>query len=274
MLGEQIWAAVTHVGWRDLLVCLLVLTPLEHLLPAHEKALKLRRGVWTDLAHLFLSGIPIRVGLTLLILGAAMTGAAVVPSGWQAAVRDWPLWLQVIAATVVADLGFYLAHRAMHRIPFLWRFHAIHHSSEELDWLAAYRVHPVDQIIVKGTSLVPVYALGFSAEAILLAAVIYAWQSLLVHSNIRLPLGPLRYWIVGPEFHHWHHANERAAYDRNFSGQLPLWDLVFGTALLPGRLPERYGVDDPVPPDWAGQIAYPFRRAREEGAARAPEAEG
>lgn len=273
MPGDFLYLAVTHVSWRDLLLCLLVLTPLEHLLPAHEKALRLRRGAMTDVAHLFLSGIPIRLGLMLLVWTAAVGGAAVVPSGWQAGVQGLPLWVQVIAATVVADLGFYLSHRAMHRVPVLWRFHAIHHSSEEMDWLAAYRVHPVDQIIVKGTSLVPVYALGFSTEAILISAVIYTWQALLVHSNIRLPLGPLRFWIVGPEFHHWHHANERAAYDRNFSGQLPLWDILFRTAHLPGRLPERYGVDDPVPGDWLGQIAYPFRRPRpEEG--RAAEGEG
>lgn len=263
MLADIAHSALTAIGWRDLLICLLVLTPLEHILPLHEKARALRRGWWTDMAHFFLSGIFIRFGLMLVIWASAMAGAAVVPDGWQAAVTGLPVWVQVILATLIADLGFYLSHRAMHRIPALWHFHAVHHSSEEMDWLAAYRVHPVDQVIVKGASLIPMYALGFSATAIVIAALIYQWQALLVHSNIRLPLGPFRLLVVGPEFHHWHHANEREAYDKNFSGQLPIWDIVFRTLHLPGRMPQKYGVDDPVPESWSGQLAYPFRRNAE-----------
>jgi sterol desaturase/sphingolipid hydroxylase (fatty acid hydroxylase superfamily) len=263
---ETVAGFVLNFGWRDLIICVLVLTPLEHLLPLHEKARLLRRGFLTDVMHLFVSGIFIRFGLMLVIVAAAVLGASVVPGGLQDRVMGMPLWLQVVIATVIADLGFYLAHRAMHRIPALWRFHAIHHSSEEMDWLAAYRVHPVDQVIVKGASLVPMYALGFTAEAILIAAVIYHWQAMLVHSNIRVPLGPLRFLVVGPEFHHWHHANEREAYDKNFSGQLPVWDWVFRTLHMPGRMPVKYGVDDPVPETWAGQMAYPFRTG-ETGAA-------
>lgn len=269
-LLDILYHAVTGFSWRDLLICLLVLTPLEHLLPIHEKARALRRGWLTDVVHFFFSGIFIRFGLMLVIWAAATLGAAAVPSALQLGIQSQALWVQVILATIIADLGFYLSHRAMHRIPALWHFHAVHHSSEEMDWLAAYRVHPVDQIIVKGSSLIPMFALGFSAEAILIASLIYTWQALLVHSNIRLPLGPLRLLVVGPEFHHWHHANEREAYDKNFSGQLPIWDIVFRTIHMPGRMPERYGVDEPMPESWSGQMAYPFRRNAE---ARVAEAE-
>ncbi len=251
---------VFHVGWRDLLICILVLTPIEHLLPLYKQAQFPRRGWLTDMGHLFLSGILIRFGMMILISGSAAIGAMAVPSGVQAWVGGLPLWLQVILASLIADLGVYLGHRAMHEIPGLWHFHAVHHSSENLDWLAAYRVHPVDQMIIKGASLIPMYALGFSAEALLIAVIIYKWQALLEHANIRIPLGPLRFVLVGPEFHHWHHANERDARDKNFSAQFPLWDILFNTLHLPGRMPQRYGVDDPVPSTWMGQIAYPFRR--------------
>lgn len=222
--------------------------------------IQLRRGWFTDVAHFFLSGIFIRPGLALVIWGAAILGAMAVPASWQAWTLALPLWAQVVFSTLIADLGFYLAHRAMHRIPILWKFHAVHHSSEKMDWLAAYRVHPIDQIIVKGASLVPSYALGVSAEAILISAFIYQWQALLIHSNIRLPLGSLRLLVAGPEFHHWHHANDSEARDKNFSGQLPLWDIVFRTLYLPGRMPDRYGVDDAVPSNWFEQIMFPFRR--------------
>jgi sterol desaturase/sphingolipid hydroxylase (fatty acid hydroxylase superfamily) len=147
----------------------------------------------------------------------------------------------------------------MHSIPVLWHFHAVHHSSEEMDWLAAYRVHPVDQVILKGVSMIPLYALGFSANAILIVASLNVWHALWVHSNVRLPTGLLSLVIAVPKFHHWHHANERGSRDKNFSAQFPVWDLVFGTLYLPERAPHRFGVDDPVPKNWAGQIIYPFR---------------
>lgn len=263
------------LNFRDFLLFLLVFTPIEHLFPIHEKSRALRRGWFTDVLHFFLSGILIRLGLTGVIVLSASVGSAIVSPGLSDAIQSMPLWLEIAAAILIADLGFYLAHRAMHQSRFLWHFHAVHHSSEEMDWLAAYRVHPVDQVFVKGASLVPVFVLGFSESAIVIATLIYHWQALLIHSNVRVRLGPLRLLVAGPEFHHWHHANEREAYDRNFSGQLPLWDFVFRTAYLPGRMPTRYGVNDAVPTGWLGQLGYPFARLAERDPVtnQAPEAE-
>lgn len=247
------------LNFRDFLLFFLVFTPLEHLLPIHEKSRGFRRGWLTDVLHFFLSGIFIRLGLTAVIVISADIGVSMVPVSFSEVLKALPLWLQVLLAIFIADLGFYFAHRAMHSLPVLWRFHAVHHSSEEMDWLAAYRVHPVDQVLVKGASLVPIYMLGFSNSAILLAALIYHWQALLIHSNVRVPLGVLRRLVAGPEFHHWHHANEREAIDKNFSGQLPFWDIVFRTLHMPGRMPSRYGVNDAVPQGYMAQLAYPFR---------------
>ncbi len=182
----------------------------------------------------------------------------IVPDTWQETLRNLPIWVQLPLVIVVSDLGFYLSHRLMHAHPALWKFHAVHHSSEELDWLASFRVHPVDQVLVKGSALLPIFVLGFSEAAIVLSYFLYQWHALLLHSNVRLPLGPLRWIIATPEFHHWHHANERDVWDKNFSGQLPLWDILFGTAHMPGKMPEVYGVDDKVPEGYLGQLAYPF----------------
>ncbi|TIU26733.1 MAG: sterol desaturase family protein, partial [Mesorhizobium sp.] len=145
------------------------------------------------------------------------------------AVSSQPLWLQLIEIIVIADVGLYWAHRAFHAVPFLWRFHAIHHSIEELDWLAGHRIHPVDQILTKSVSLVPVFLLGFSNSAIALFALIFQAHALLLHANVRLNIGPIRWLIASPQFHHWHHANERAAYDKNFAAQLSFIDKLFGT---------------------------------------------
>lgn len=104
-----------------------------------------------------------------MVVGAAMLLAQrFVPEALTAAVQSQPVWLQAIEALLIADIGFYLAHRAFHAVPFLWRLHAIHHSIEEMDRLAAHRVQPVDQILTKSASFLPLFALGFSAEAVLI----------------------------------------------------------------------------------------------------------
>ena len=115
------------------------------------------------------------------------------------------------------------------------KIHSGHHSIEELDWLAAYRVHPLDQIATKAVSYLPVYALGFSDPAILAFVFVYKWQSLFIHSNCLIDFGPLKWIFSSPQFHHWHHANEPAALDKNFAGQLPFLDLTFGTAYMPSH---------------------------------------
>ncbi len=260
------------LDFRTFLLFLLVFSPLEHLLPIHEKARLLRRGWLTDVLHFFLSGILIRLGLFGVIVLSVQLGSFSVPSALRENLVSLPLLVQLAMVIIVADLGFYLAHRLMHTVPFLWKFHAVHHSSEELDWLAAFRVHPVDQVIVKGASLIPIFALGFSEAAILISAVIYSWHSIILHSNINVPFGPFKWLVASPEFHHWHHANHREAYDKNFAGQLSIWDLVFGTAHLPDRMPERYGVSETVPETYLGQLAYPFERA-DDRVRRKPEAQ-
>jgi sterol desaturase/sphingolipid hydroxylase (fatty acid hydroxylase superfamily) len=138
----------------------------------------------------------------------------------------------------------------------------VHHSIEAMDWLAAHRVHPIDQILTKSASFLPVFALGFAMEPILIFALLYQWQSLLIHANTRIGFGPLRWIVASPHFHHWHHANDAAARDKNFAGQLSLLDLCFGTLHLPRRAPERYGIDEAMPRSYLGQLAYPFARQR------------
>jgi sterol desaturase/sphingolipid hydroxylase (fatty acid hydroxylase superfamily) len=181
------------------------------------------------------------------------------PSQFLAWTAALPLWLQVALALVISDLSFYSVHRLFHKIPWLWKFHAVHHSIEELDWLAAHRIHPVDQILTKGASLVPIFALGFSDSAIGIYALLYHWQTLLEHSNVRVSFGPLRWIIASPQFHHWHHADQREAFDKNFASQLSILDACFGTLHMPGNeYPSRYGTYEPVPREYIAQLRYPF----------------
>lgn len=253
----------------DLLILLamaLVFVPLERVLPARP-----HRWSWprmrVDLLHLFVSGTVIKFAGGAVILGMMVVAARLTPGAVRAAVQAQPEWLQFIEILLLADLGFYAAHRLFHAVPALWRFHEVHHSSEQLDWLAAYRVHPVDQILNSAMILGPVILLGFSAGPLIVYAMIYRWHSILLHSNVRVDFGPLRWIVASPLFHHWHHADQPDAYDRNFGGQLVIFDWLFGTLNLGSRkLPERYGLSPPIPAGYLAQLTHPLRPARGEPA--------
>lgn len=247
--------------FRAFLLLALVFIPLEQLLPERADQKFFRRGWLNDLVYALFNGILIRVGLMVVIVAIVIASNWIIPAAFKAAVASQPVWLQAIELIVLADLGFYAMHRLFHAVPLLWRFHAVHHSIEEMDWLAGHRVHPVDQILTKAASMVPCFALGFSEWAIVIYFAIYSWHSVLLHANTRLSFGPLRWLIASPAFHHWHHANQREAYDKNFAAQLAIWDVIFKTSHMPkgGELPDRYGVDDPVPATYVDQLIYPFR---------------
>jgi sterol desaturase/sphingolipid hydroxylase (fatty acid hydroxylase superfamily) len=262
-------AMVFHFDW--LVLPLLVFVPLERLFAARPSQRIFRRGWFTDLTYVFLNRPVIQFGVIAVIVAATMAADHVVPARLRSTIGSQPIWLQVVQIFFLADLGFYAAHRMFHAVPALWRFHAIHHSIEELDWLAAARVHPIDQIVTKGISLVPPFIVGYSDGALAIFTFIYFWHSFLLHSNVRLGLGPLNRVLATPVFHHWHHAVDRDARDTNFAAQLSLLDTIFGTYRLPAdRTPSRFGTDDAVPGTYLRNLLYPLaRRRRAAGALRA-----
>ncbi|HWT13442.1 MAG TPA: sterol desaturase family protein [Allosphingosinicella sp.] len=239
----------------------LLFVPLERLLGARKQQPALRRHWQLDLAYVFANGIVIRIALTVVAVAALAASPMLVSADLRNAVQAQPIWVQFVELLLVSDLIFYLSHRLFHAVPALWRIHQVHHSIEEMDWLAAHRIHPVDQILCKGASILPIFALGFAPAAIGIFALVYHMHTLLLHANLRLGFGPLRWLLTSPDFHHWHHCRDREAWDRNFGTQLAIWDFLFGTAHLPkGRTAQSFGLADPVPATYAGQLLHPFRR--------------
>jgi sterol desaturase/sphingolipid hydroxylase (fatty acid hydroxylase superfamily) len=244
------------------LLAALIFIPIEQLWPWRRQAI-LRPGWAADLAYISVNGLFIWLGISAVLLAATTAQRLWMPGGIDAFVSRQPLWLQTIAALLVGDFCLYWAHRALHRSPFLWRFHAIHHAIEELDWAAAYHSHPIDAVVLKGAAVGSVVALGFSPIAIGIYMMIYGWVSLAVHSNVRVTAGPLRWLVSSSAFHRWHHSNEREARDRNFAAIVSLWDFIFRTAFLPaGRMPKVYGIDGGMPLAYADQLLNPFRVRR------------
>jgi len=234
---------VTLADLQLLAAAVLLFVPLERLLPLHRDQTAARPGLGVDLLHLFASGFLIRTGATAITVVLSIGAASIVPDEVRELVRGQPVWAQFIELLLLSDLCFYIAHRTVHAVPSLWRFHAVHHSSKQLDWLATYRVHPLDQIFNSAVIALPAIALGFAPLALLIYAFLYRWHSMLLHSNIKIELGLLGWLVATPRFHHWHHANEPKAFNKNFGGQLSIWDRLFRSAYDEDSLPTDYGSD-------------------------------
>jgi lathosterol oxidase len=217
------------------------------------------RTAWrTDLAHFAVSHLLVQLTVFLTMLPAATFFRWAVSDRFQAAISAQPIWLQFLESMFVADLFAYLAHRAFHEAPVLWRFHQIHHSSEQLDWLASSRLHIVDIVVTRAFGFLPLYILGFAPAAIAAYLAWASFQAIFIHANVRFSFGPLRQVLATPQFHHWHHS--ATLYNKNFAVHLPVIDRIFGTFHLPGNeWPREYGIQGaPVPDGYVRQLVYPF----------------
>jgi len=259
-------ARSSHLGldWLalDLLLLVVIFVPLERAFARLPEQPVFRRGWRTDLAHFFVSH------LLLQLVALATVAPALLLFRWaawpalQQAVAAQPLPLQLLEAILAADLASYAAHRAFHAVPWLWRFHAIHHSSEALDWLAGSRLHLVDVVVTRAVAFVPLFVLGFEHAALAAYLVWVSVQATWIHANLGARTGWLDHVLVTPRFHHWHHAADAEAEDKNFAVHFPWIDRLFGTHHLPAAAwPARYGVLSERPPEgWAAQLVWPFQR--------------
>lgn len=240
----------------------LMFAPIERLLPRH-RGQRLFRPEWQeDLFYYLVSSMMVQL-ITFLALAPstfvmAKTGGF---ADFRAAVASLPWIAQFLMVMVLTDLAQYWFHRAFHRVPFLWGFHAVHHSAKSMDWLAGARMHFVEIILLRGVTSLPLLTFGFSPSVMqAYIAFVYVYASL-VHANLRGDFDRIGRFLVTPRFHHWHHAIEAEGVDKNFAIHFPLLDRLFGTYHFPaGRWPTGYGVPETVPKGYRAQFLYPFRR--------------
>ena len=244
----------------DIVVLSAIFVPIELFLPKRESQTKFHEEWRTDLVYFAISHLLVQ--LTAVII---KTPAEFIFRDWglndvQSVVSGWPFLIQVFVAILVADLCQYTIHRAFHRLPYLWRVHSVHHSIWAVDWIAGSRLHLVDILITRSLSYIPLYALGFSMAAFYTYVAIVSIQAVAAHANTRLPFGYLKYLLVTPQYHHWHHTEDPKFYDRNFAIHLPLVDMLFGTYYLPGdQWPDSFGLaTTQFPKGYLRQLVYPF----------------
>jgi sterol desaturase/sphingolipid hydroxylase (fatty acid hydroxylase superfamily) len=199
----------------------------------------------------------------LLLVGnffAARVFGWAINSNLQAWIQSLPIAVQVVILVFCADFVLYWSHRTFHESPRLWKFHAVHHSVESMDWMAGSRNHVVQTFVDRCLAMVPLYLLGTDKVALDIYVAFAAFQAVYVHANVGIPLGPLRYLVATPQYHHWHHSSQSPAIDTNYAVHMPFYDRLFGTYHMPGEhWPSDYGTTKRLPRTWYGQLIYPFK---------------
>ncbi len=240
-----------------------VFVPMERIFARVNQPI-FRKGWRTDIVYFFMSNLLVGFTTLMTMKPAMVLFTWAVSANFQHAVQSQPVVLQFLEVIFIADLFQYWVHRAFHTFPSLWRFHAVHHSAEAMDWLAGSRLHLVDAVATRAIIFLPFYVLGFSQAALLAYVIVASLQATFIHANVRWTFGPLRWLTVTPQFHHWHHGADDVAIDKNFAVHLPVLDIMFGTFHLPkGEWPASYGMkENPVPEGYAKQMVWPFRKSK------------
>jgi len=215
-----------------------------------------------DLFYFLLSSLMVQSLTFLSLVPSKVVLATTEIEVVQSYIVSQPGWLQFFEIMFFTDLVQYWLHRSFHKVPFLWRFHAIHHSAKVLDWLAGSRMHILEIVCLRGLTVIPMQVLGFHQSLIYLYLVVVYVYSTYIHSNVRFDIEWIKPILVTPRFHHWHHGSEPEAIDINFAVHFSFIDRMFGTYHMPaGRWPNDYGVvGNDVPSGYLKQFMYPFKK--------------
>jgi sterol desaturase/sphingolipid hydroxylase (fatty acid hydroxylase superfamily) len=242
----------------------LLFIPLEQLFP-NKSDQDIFRNEWReDLFYYLVSSMMVQI-LTFLTFMPAKTILSFAPmTQTRAFVSGLPFVVQFIAIMFLTDLVQYWVHRAFHRIPALWKFHAVHHSAKSMDWMAGARMHFFEIFALRSMTAIPMVILGFTDFAMHSYILLVYVHSTFVHANLGWRLPIIDKILVTPRFHHWHHGIEAEAIDVNFAVHFPLLDKLFGTYHLPqDKWPIGYGVSGhPVPEGYLKQFKFPFVRTK------------
>ncbi|MEO6568353.1 MAG: sterol desaturase family protein [Opitutaceae bacterium] len=217
-----------------------------------------------DLFYFLISSMLVQI-LTYLTFAPANALLAFAPlTATRAWVGELPFIVQFIAIMFLTDVVQYGVHRAFHRVPWLWHFHAVHHSAQHMDWMAGARMHFLEIVVLRSLTVMPMFVLGFSAGAMNTYIFVVYLYATFVHANLGWRFPFIEHVLVTPRFHHWHHGIEREAIDVNFAVHFPLLDRVFGTHHLPKeRWPSGYGIEGhSVPLGYWAQFKHPFQRKK------------
>ncbi len=244
----------------DLLGSAVIFILIEKLWPLRKNQMLFRKDWQNDLMHFGFNHL--LIGFMLLVVNFTIHNVF----GWMIE-SDLQSWIhgisyipQLLLCVFVADFVEYWTHRAYHEVPFLWKYHSVHHSAEFMDWLAGSRLHLFEIIVTRVLILGALYVVGFDKAVLDGYIIIVGFQAVFNHANVHFHWGPFRYIFVTPDFHHWHHASDDEAIDRNYAAHFSFIDYIFKTAVdSEKRFPDKYGVvGDYVPRGFINQQLFPL----------------
>ncbi len=265
--GRAVNKTSWHLGvdWLllDLLLMAVIFVPIELALPKNKDQSKFHEEWRTDLVYFVISHLFIQ------FFGAITQKPATLLFGRMGltALHEWvqslPYVVELLFAFLIADLFQYWTHRFFHSHAYLWRFHSVHHSTVNMDWLAGSRTHFVDIFVTRSMAFIPLYVFGFSAITFNTYIAFMAIHAVLIHANTRINFGVLKYIIATPQYHHWHHCEDPEHYGKNFATIFPFLDKLFGTYYLPGKeWPAGTGLHEAnFPKGYLKQMVYPFTKS-------------
>jgi sterol desaturase/sphingolipid hydroxylase (fatty acid hydroxylase superfamily) len=267
---------ISNPSWDNYFYWLLGLSLLVFLLeiivPWRKNQAIIRKGFWLDafyiLFNFFLFSL---VGYNALSnVGVALfndfLGLFGIKNIVALEVGSLPIWAQLLIMFVIADFIQWNIHRMLHRVPWLWEFHKVHHSVKEMGFAAQFRFHFMETIVYKSIQYVPLAMIGFGIQEFFIVNMFAVFIGHINHANLNWNYGILGYVINNPRMHIWHHAKEfpeDRPYGMNYGLSLSIWDYLFGTAYIPedGKdLEIGFKGDERFPKSFIEQMLYPFKK--------------
>lgn len=274
--ASYLWTEITTPGPYNYFYWLIGVSlfffALELVMPWRKKQRAFRKDFWLDVFYMFFNFFL----FSLIIYNAAsnvvveafndLLGTIGITNLVAIEVSGWPVWAQLVSLFVIRDFIQWNVHRLLHRVPWLWEFHKVHHSVEEMGFAAHLRYHWMENVVYNALQYIPLAMIGFGVDDFFIVYVFTLAVGHFNHSNIKVPLGPLKYVLNNPQMHIWHHAKawpEGRDHGINFGITLSLWDYLFGTADIPsdGRdIPLGFPGSEDFPKDFVHQNLHGLKR--------------
>ena len=263
VVNESKWYIGLDWLLLDLFLMAIIFVPIEMVFPKRKEQKAFHEEWRTDLVYFTVSHLLVQFFGIITQKPAKFFFRWMGLSEIHAWVQNLPFVIELFFAFFIADLFQYWTHRFFHNHHYLWRFHSIHHSTQNMDWLAGSRTHFVDIFVTRSMAFVPFYVFGFSTITFSVYVVFMAIHAVLIHSITRINFGFLKYIISTPQYHHWHHCKDPQYYDKNFATIFPFIDKLFGTYYLPkNEWPKDTGLlEANYPKGYLKQAIYPFTKS-------------
>lgn len=277
---NYLWWEISHPGWNNYFYWLLAVSAffmvLEILRPWHGHHPLKRKDFWLDLFYMFFnfflfslviynaaSDIVV-VALQRFLLSIGIENIVVIE------VTSWPSWAHLLLGFVVRDFIQWNVHRLLHRVPWLWKFHQVHHSVKEMGFSAHLRYHWMENVVYRTLEYIPLAMIGIGLRDFFIIHIFTLAVGHFNHANLNVHIGWLGYFFNNPQMHIWHHA-KHLPLDRktgvNFGITLSLWDYIFKTNYMPydGKdITLGYDGDAKMPSGFFSQLIVGFRNVRKQ----------